>query len=253
MEYNSEINKRRFLKERIGKDGVHLFLGEVDEADFIKRWASKISANNFDFKGVKPGVNLELSFNTRDAALSFLQDYISFIVEMQKRKLVAELEGKKSIQIETLKSALKHLKNDAERELHREVSNTQFNMLVAKAANVVSPLENYDVNGERFPVNLGEKGLQEKLRVLKSMSLESYQPQIVELQVKISRLEQLSFHDINFRPFSYLAEPEAADSRESPKRGLIIMLSMILGFFSGVFFVLCKDMYETRLVHSKVK
>ncbi|MCQ4054425.1 Wzz/FepE/Etk N-terminal domain-containing protein [Aeromonas sp. SG16] len=250
LEYNSEVNKRAFLTKVIEMYGFGEFKSDIGKKDFIKAWTPMITAHPFDVKKGGGGMTLSYSFNAPENTFLFFNEYIDFIVEQQTKKLVGDLEANRNIQISTLKRSLRNLRYDTEIELQREINNTESNLLIAKAATVTFPLENFDVNGERFPISLGEKGLEEKLKILKNIKLEAYQPKIVELEVKINRLEKLSFTGIKFRPYSYTSNPEVSSDREKPKRALIIMMSIILGLMLGVLFVMAKNILASVIKRS---
>ncbi|WP_421215139.1 hypothetical protein [Aeromonas jandaei] len=84
-------------------------------------------------------------------------------------------------------------REDTIRALQYEIDKIELNIAIANAAKVGFPLENYDSRGEPFPINLGKKALQEKLKILKKLSPEKYNPNLIDLEVKIKRLEGLHF------------------------------------------------------------
>lgn len=244
-EFNAYENRRDFLK------GSEFFKSQVDIAQldergqrlWLREWANYISAEAVDKKGEKPGISVTSSADNPSQALIMLESYMQFIIAKQQQRLVSELKVQQSMQLDTLMMNLTLIKEDAERALKREIQSTGLTIAVAKAAGVERPLENYN-NSERFPITLGFKGLEEKLKVLKAIDLAMYQPKLAELQVKIDRLKQVKFDGITFRPFSYLDAPEEPLSRDKPKRPLIVVLATLLGGMLGIGIVLIRHAFR---------
>ncbi|MDM5112681.1 LPS O-antigen chain length determinant protein WzzB [Aeromonas salmonicida] len=244
-EFNAYENRRDFLK------GSELFKSQVDLAQldergqrlWVREWAKFIAAEAVDKKGEKPGIRLTSSADNPSQALTMLERYMQFIIAKQQQRLVSDLTEQQSMQLDTMMTNLKLTKEDAERALKREIESTVLTISVANAAGVERPLENYN-NGERFPITLGTKGLEAKLKVLKAIDLNVYEPKLVELQVKIDRLKQVKLDDISFRPFSYLDAPEEPLSRDKPKRAMIVVLATLLGGMLGVGIVLVRHAFR---------
>lgn len=244
-EFNTYENRRAFLKDSpFFKELVKAAkLDERGQRLWIREWSKYISADTVDKKGEKPGVILKFSTDSSDQALAMLEGYIQFIIAKQQQRLVSELKEQQSIQLDTLMMNLKLIKEDAEQALKREIEGTVLTIAVAKAAGVERPLENYNI-GERFPITLGTKGLEEQLKVLKAMDLTLYQPKLLDLQAQIDRLQQVKLDGISFRPFSYLDAPEAPLSRDKPKRPLIVVLATLFGGMLGVGIVLVRHAFR---------
>ncbi|MEV3818315.1 Wzz/FepE/Etk N-terminal domain-containing protein [Aeromonas salmonicida] len=244
-EFNAYENRREFLKSsELFKNYVATAqLDEKGQRRWIRDWAKFISAEVVDKKGERPGVTLTVSADTSGNALKMLESYIRFISTKQQQRLVSELADQQSIKLDVLMANLKLTTEDAERALKREISGTALTISIAKAAGVSQPLANYN-NGERFPITLGTKGLEEKMKVLKTIDLDTYQPKLVDLQTRIERLKRVKLDDISFRSFSYLDAPEEPLSRDKPKRPLIVLLATLLGGMLGVGIVLLRHAFR---------
>ena len=244
-EFNAYDNRREYLQ------GSELFKRHVVTAQpddkgqrrWLRDWAKFIVAEPVDKKGAIPGVTLAAGADASDHALSMLEGYIDFIIAKQKQRIVEDLTDQQSLKLDTLAMSLKLTREDAERALKNEIDNTVLMISVAKAAGVAQPLENYN-NGERFPITLGTQGLEEKLKVLKTIDLNIYQPKLIELQSQVDRLKQVNLDAISFRPFSYLDAPEEPQSRDKPKRPLIVVLTILLGGMLGVGIVLVRHAFR---------
>ncbi|CAM3943117.1 LPS O-antigen chain length determinant protein WzzB [Aeromonas bestiarum] len=244
-EFNTYENRRDFLM------GSEFFKKHVEEAQldergqrlWVREWAKFISAEAVDKKGERPGITLTSSADASNKALTMLESYIQFIIAKQQLRLVSDLTAQQSMQLDTMMTNLKLTKEDAERALKREIESTVLTISVANAAGVERPLENYN-NGERFPITLGTKGLEAKLKVLRTIDLSVYQPKLADLQAQIDRLKQVKLDGITFRPFSYLDAPEEPLNRDKPKRPLIVVLATLLGGMLGVGIVLVRHAFR---------
>jgi LPS O-antigen subunit length determinant protein (WzzB/FepE family) len=244
-EFNAYESRRDFLKnsDLFKNHTVTAQLDEKGQRKWVRDWATFMSAEAVDKNGVKPGVRLTVSADTSSGALKMLESYIRFVSTKQQQRLVSALADQQSIKLDVLMTKLRLTTEDAERDLKREISGTALTISIAKAAGVSLPLANYN-NGERFPITLGTKGLEEKLKVLKAIDLNTYQPKLADLQTQISRLKKVKFDDISFRPFSYLEAPEEPLSRDKPKRPLIVVLATLLGGMLGVGIVLVRHAFR---------
>ncbi|WP_042009712.1 LPS O-antigen chain length determinant protein WzzB [Aeromonas fluvialis] len=243
--FNAYENRRDYLRQST----VFQQMVQEQQLDakaqrrWIREWAKSISAEPVDKKGEKPGTELTFSADTAEHSLALLQGYIDYVIAIQRQELLTNLKEEQALQLADLQQRYKLLHEDAERAMKRDIANTALSNEVAKAAGVASPLENYN-NGDRFAITLGTKGLEEKLKVLKSMSLAEYQPKLIELEVQMSRLKSVSLDGLAFRPFSYLETPDEPLTRDKPKRPLIVVLATLLGGMLGVGIVLVRHAFR---------
>jgi len=244
-EFNSYENRRDFLKSSsFFKEHVQSAqLNSRAQRLWLRKWAELITAEDVDKKGVKTGILISSSADNSTQALTLLEAYIQFIIAKQQRELVSKLMEQQSTNIAVLRTSLKLTKEDAARALNNDIDNLALTISIAKAAGVERPLTNYN-NDDRFALTLGTKGLEEKLRVLKTLDLTAYQPKLTDLQVQIDRLKVVKLDNIGFRPFSYLDAPEDALSRDKPKRLLIVVLATLLGGMLGVAIVLVRHTFR---------
>lgn len=243
--FNSYENRRDFLK------GSSFFKEQIQAAQldqraqrlWLRKWAELITAEAVDKKGERPGIIITSSADASSQALTLLETYIQFIIAKQQRELVSNLTEQQSTKIAALSTSLKLTKEDAEQALKNDIDNLALTISIAKAAGVERPLTNYN-NGDRFSPTLGTKGLEEKLKVLKTLDLNAYEPKLTELQVKIDRLKVVKMDGISFKPFSYLDAPEEPLNRDKPKRPLIVVLATLLGGMLGVAIVLVRHAFR---------
>ncbi|MFM5361277.1 LPS O-antigen chain length determinant protein WzzB [Aeromonas veronii] len=244
-EFNSYDNRRDFLKgSSFFKEQVQAAqLNQRDQRLWLRKWSELISANAVDKKGGGGDIIITSSADNSSQALNLLEAYIQFIIEKQQHDLLNNLAEQQSTNIEALGTQVKLMREDAERAFKNEINNLVLTISIAKAAGVERPLTNYS-NGDRFSLTLGTKGLEEKLKVLRTLDLTAYQPRLIELQVQMDRLKAMKIEGVSFRPFSYLDAPEEPLSRDKPKRPLIVVLATLLGGMLGVAIVLVRHAFR---------
>lgn len=250
----------KFINEFNSYDNQHEYLEDTDlfknhaaaaqsDAEGLRRWlhdwTKRVSAEPIDKKGEKQGTILTASADTAAGALNILEGYINFITVKLQQKLKNNLLIEKSLALDANITDLKRTKENAKRTLKHEIEQVTIEMTVARAAGAEQPLENY-ATIDRFPISLGFKGLEEKLKVLKTLDLNIYEPRIADLQVQRDRIKEVSLDPINFRPFSYLATPEVPLDRDKPKRHLIVVLATLIGGMLGVGIALVRHAFRKQ-------
>ncbi|MFQ2785210.1 LPS O-antigen chain length determinant protein WzzB [Aeromonas caviae] len=245
QEFNAYENRRDYLK------GSPLFAEQIKESAldakaqrrWLRDWAQLVSAEPVDKKGEKPGIELTFSAPTAGTSLAMLKEYVDYIVKLQQQRLIARLAAQRDLQLGGMNTRYTVMQEEAKRALQQEVSEVALANRVAKAAGVSTPLERTS-SQERFSILLGSKGLEEKLALLKSLDLSVYQPGLQKLQAQMDRLKRISLEGISFRPFSYLDAPDEPQSRDKPKRPLVVVLATLLGGMLGVGIVLVRHAFR---------
>ena len=239
LEFKSYNNISHYLqttsqfKEHVAKND----LNERQQQLLLRTWSEWMVIASEDKKGEQPGIQLSFSFFNKEEALSMLTGYIHYIVRLQSQELHDILENNRQSQINALNLKVKLKTEDAQRKLAREIEGIEFSMSIARAAGVSKPLENFNY-GDRFPITLGQDALARKLSILKSLKIEEYAPEIMELNVQLTRLKGIDLGNLTLSPFTYLDTPSEPLSRDKPKRPLIVILATLLGGMLGVALVL---------------
>ncbi|MDD2841366.1 MAG: hypothetical protein PHD18_02975 [Tolumonas sp.] len=241
-EFNKVDNQEKFLNQ---SDYVKQLISEKELTDkskrkFIMSLTSDISAKTFDKKKEIPGVGLSFVSDSAQSSVDLLNEYIEYVIIIQRVRLISDLRKSRDVKLQNMAIQVKLLTEDAKRSLARDIENTTLTMNIAKAAGVGKPLENYN-NSDRFPITLGVNGLAEKLKILNNIKLTTYKPELEQLRVQMERLNAIDLNGVEFRPFSYIDSPDEPLERDSPKRALISVLSILLGLIAGSIFVLIRN------------
>lgn len=242
MEFNSYDNIRDYLKasplaEVVKKRG----LDGKEQVRWLRDWSKFVIAK--PKKGDELGVELNFAAPTSEMSLAMLSGYIGFIVNLQQKQWITQLIEQRDLKLHGMQTEYLNMQENTKHALQQEILELDIANTIAKTAGVTAPLESNGVQ-DRFPINLGSNGLEKKLSFLKSMDLEVYQPELQYQQLKIARLKRISLEGMAFRPFSYLAAPEASFDRDKPKRPLIVVLATLLGWGVGVGIVLIRHAFR---------
>ncbi|WP_429038548.1 LPS O-antigen chain length determinant protein WzzB [Aeromonas media] len=245
QEFNAFENRRDYLK------GSPLFAEQIKESAldakaqirWLRDWANLVTAKPVDKKGEEPGIAITFAAPAAETSLAMLEGYVGYIINLQQQKLIERLGAQRDLQLEDMNTRYTVMQEDAKRALQQEIFEITLAGSVAKAAGVSTPLERTG-SQERFSILLGSKALEEKLTLLKSLDLAIYQPGLQKLQAQIARLKRISLEGISFRPFSYLDAPDEPQSRDKPKRPLIVVLATLLGGMLGVGIVLVRHAFR---------
>ncbi|MFM5712354.1 MAG: Wzz/FepE/Etk N-terminal domain-containing protein [Aeromonas veronii] len=245
LEFNTYNNIREFLRsyKPFTTYVNEKSLDDTAQQRLLRTWSSSISATPYDTKNNKPGIILSASSSTSAQSFDLLNKYIKFILAKQKKDLIAVIEQNRSVNIKTLESMYRLKFEDAKIYLENEKENIENSIKVATAANVDKPLLNFNQN-DRFPITLGKDALSEKLKILESMDVEKYSPELMELKKSISRLKGIKIPELDFRSFTYLDDANQPLNKDAPKRTVIIGLSIIFGVMLGVLTSLFQTMFS---------
>ncbi|MFM7967746.1 LPS O-antigen chain length determinant protein WzzB [Aeromonas sp. A-5] len=245
QEFNAYENRRDYLK------ASPLFAAQIKESAldakaqrrWLRDWANLVTAKPVDKKGEEPGIAITFAAPAAEASLAMLEGYVGYIVNLQQQKLIERLGAQRDLQLEEMNTRYTVMQEEAKRALQQEIFEITLASSVAKAAGVSTPLERTS-SQERFSIVQGSKALEEKLALLKSLDLALYQPELQKLQAQIAHLKRISLEGISFRPFSYLDAPDEPQSRDKPKRPLVVVLATLLGGMLGVGIVLVRHMFR---------
>ncbi|MGY3912509.1 Wzz/FepE/Etk N-terminal domain-containing protein [Aeromonas piscicola] len=239
LDFNSNENIKNYLRntEQFREYVKTNNLGGIEQQKTLRKWSSWISATPGDV-----GAVLSVSSLTPDMATQLLDGYIEYVIQLQHKEIISVLKNNRNMNLANLRTSIRLRTDDAKRNLKNEIDNLSNSLEIAKAAAINKPLENYNQNG-RFPIALGVDGLSKTLVVLKSIAIEKYMPELIELKVSADRLKDVALKDITYRPFSYLDSDSKPFSRDEPKRALIAVLSTLFGGAIGIAIVFIRSYF----------
>ncbi|MEZ9566571.1 LPS O-antigen chain length determinant protein WzzB [Vibrio artabrorum] len=245
--FNSTNNKRDFFDsnsefQKLKNSSV---VGSDMTADDVRalygQWFSRISASKVDKKGSNTAYTLNFQTMTKESSFNWLTAYISEIEAKVHQDTFNNLRVMVDSKRNELMQQKKILEIQARHQLLNETERSQYAMRIAQAAGIDKPI--YTGNHkELFGIDLGSKGLQEKVKTLKSIeNLTVIEPRLQQINAKLDILNSLKIdRTVEFQPFRYLSDVEQPITRDKPKRALIVVLGTLLGGMLGVAIVLIR-------------
>ncbi|MFM5634558.1 LPS O-antigen chain length determinant protein WzzB [Aeromonas veronii] len=243
--FNSMNNKRTFLTEQgifaeeLSKAGV---TDRRSERALMSKLGEAIVAKPFD----KTGTDMILSFSAETAELAQqrLVKYIEFVQNTQVEDKNAELRSLWKNRIKALTSQYENIKSDTLQTRQDDIRRTQYSLRISQAAGVEKPLERMN-SKDIFNIELGSKGLAEKLKILEEIK----DPEVLneglgKVRLQLSGLKALQLTNAPFDSFKMIDSPEEPFTRDKPKRPLIVVLATLLGGVLGVAIVLVRHAFR---------
>lgn len=243
-DFNAMNTKRAFLtQEGIFEEETKLeeIEGSREKRALMNKLTEGIVAKPVD----KTGQDMALSFSasTAELAKSRLEKYIDFVQEKQRKKKNDELLSVWNNRIQTLQQQYDSARKDTLLMREDAIRRTQYSLRISQAAGAERPLENMD-SQDVFNIQLGSKGLAEKLRILEEIkNPEVINPELAKIRLQLGSLKALDLKDIEFTSFQMMASPEEPISRDKPKRPLVVVLATLLGAMLGVGIVLVRHAF----------
>ncbi len=243
--FNSMNSKREFLTqqgifaEEATKAGVNDRRGE---RALMSRLAESIAARPFD----KTSIDIQLSFSaeTSEMAQQRLINYIDFIQQKEVAAKNGELQSLWQNRMNTLAAQYDSIKADTLHRRQENIRKAEYSLRISQAAGVEKPLERAN-SGDIFNIDLGSKGLAEKVRILKELEdPEVLNDELGKIRLQLKTLKNLRLTTVPFDSFKFIDSPEEPYTRDKPKRPLIVVLAALLGGMLGVAIVLVRHAFR---------
>ncbi|WP_421216386.1 LPS O-antigen chain length determinant protein WzzB [Aeromonas enteropelogenes] len=243
--FNSMNNKRAFLieqgifAEELKREGVTDRRGE---RALMSKLGSAIVARPYD--KISTDITLSFSAETAELAQQRLVKYIKFIQKKQNLEKNAELKTLLQNRIKALTSQYENIKADTLQTRQDDIRRTQYSLRISQAAGVEKPLERIK-SDDVFNIDLGSKGLAEKLKILEEIkNPEVLNQELSKIRLQLSGLKSLKITNADFQSFKMIDSPEEPFSRDKPKRPLIMVLATLLGGLLGVGIALMRHAFR---------
>jgi LPS O-antigen subunit length determinant protein (WzzB/FepE family) len=243
--FNSMNNKRAFLTQEgvyaaeMEKSGVS---DRHSERVLMSKLAESISAKALD--KTSQDMTLNVSAETPELALQRLVKYINFVQQQQINNKNVELQSIWQNRIKSLTAQYDSATADTLLKRQEELQRVGYSLRISKAAGVEVPLERID-SQEVFNIQLGAKGLAEKLKILNEIKdPELLNPELGKIRLQLSSLKALKLKNADFQSFNMIDSPEEPFTRDKPKRPLIVVLATLLGGMLGVVIVLVRHAFR---------
>ncbi|WP_318372223.1 LPS O-antigen length regulator Wzz(fepE) [Enterobacter sp.] len=201
-----------------------------------------------------PYVAWTLSFSapTSKEAQTVLQGYIDFISARVVKDAMDNIRNTVDLntRFEREKLALDRVRLTTQRDI--KIQRLNYSLEVANAAGIKKPVYSNGqvVNDDPdFSIALGADGIQEKLKIEKSLSdISDLNAELRNREYHLAELEKVSVKDVSFSPFNYQLSPSYPVKKDGAGKSLIVLIAAVLGGMIACGGVLLRNAMMTRVL-----
>ncbi|WEM41552.1 Wzz/FepE/Etk N-terminal domain-containing protein [Photobacterium sp. DA100] len=243
-EFNSLDNKKEFLSNNeTFKKYVNEHNNSSSSTKELQTWSNKFSAAQE--RNEKNVYNLAFESFDSTTSTDLLNKYIEFTNKKVIQKTELNIDSLISQKRAELDYSIKLLQTQIQSKLETEKKRTQLALQVAEAAGINTPINTIaQQNDEIFSIHIGSKALSEKYKILSKLDLDDlniFEPRIKEYTAKITMLDNYSRDtDASFKTYRFMNEVSQPLYKDSPKRGLIVLIATLFGIVVSIFIALLK-------------
>lgn len=232
--FNSFDNKCEFLKS-------NGYIPKKDRKDelSLQRFLEK-SVNKINARQRKTESFFILSFAADSATESKkrLISYINFLQAKEETAMNSLFTSVITVQTQAVTLNYRIRAADTLKRLQEEIERTELAVRISKSAGVEAPVQNLN-NQTFFPIDLGAKALNEKLKILKEIKKpEIIAPALADLRLSLDSLQAVPQENVRFTSYHYLQSPTEPLNRDKPQRSLLVVLATLAGLMLAVMAVL---------------
>lgn len=250
---------------------------EIENVDEKKQRSILADMINKDLVITKPdpkkeddmiGYKMSFSATTAQEARNTLEQFIQFIdnktyqaekqnftigfqekikdLEYEKAMLERDLSIAKTVQLENLDKAYNIAEKAGIKEYSKTLGNNDINQALA-ISDAKIPLSDSKLSDGSYLFMLGEKYLKAQIDVVNKDKV-IFPPRYYQIQEQLKELVPLfnKLETAQTSTFRYLSSPDYPVSKDQPKRALILLLGLVLGFLLSSSFVLAKHIIVNK-------
>lgn len=193
---------------------------------------------------------LKLSAQTPDAAQNLLQGYINYVKKSANDYILFKLQRSLALKLEKEERlfALESQRVQSSRDVR--IKKIEYALSIAEAAGLKKPVYSSGasiLDDPDYSITLGGDALKQKLRIEKSITDPlTTSADLRNRAINIDLLRKINIDNIQFTPFKYLQKPEVPTKKDEPKRLLILVIFILIGFIVAIVTALLRDMFVKR-------
>jgi len=199
-----------------------------------------------------PFTSWTLSFTapTADDAQEVLTGYIDYVATKVVKETTDNLRNTLALKtrFEQEKLNLDRVRLTNQRDI--KIQRLNYSLEVANAAGIKKPVYSNGqvVNDDPdFSITLGADGIQEKLRIEKSLKdIADLNADLRNREYYVEQLQKLNVKDIAFSPYKYQLSPSMPIKQDGQGKALIIIFAALLGIIIGSGVVLLRNAMLAR-------
>lgn len=238
-------------------------MGQVKDANIdpleLQRAVVRLSDNMKAADSVKgkndpelPYIAWNLSFTAPTAkdAQAVLQGYINYVAALVTKETLDTIRNTVALKthFEKEKLMLDRVRLTNQRDI--KIQRLNYSLEVANAAGIKRPVYSNGqvVNDDPdFSIALGADGIQEKLKIEKSLrDISDLNAELRNREFHLAELEKVSVKNVDFEPFKYQLAPSYPVKKDGPGKALIVVLAAMIGGIVACGFVLLRNAMVTR-------
>lgn len=262
--FNDYENKTNKLGTLLNSNNlITSFISTYNDMKTKKDFIDQVEIKRFYYKGIDDLTKNELknkiytkesnknpleytlyySYKNDADSQKLLNKYMDFVSKKTSINVIYNIENILNETKLKLNIKLGILNEKAFNTIKNIIKETQYSLDIAKAANISSPLIGYE--NDLFSINLGFKGLAEKLKILKSMKdYDIFYPEISLIKNRIHTLDLISFNKVeDFHNVNILEAASYPIYKDSPKEKLLVVMSLFIGLMFGAGVIIIRSFF----------
>jgi len=203
-----------------------------------------------------PKTEVSLKFQFKDAALAadYANQLVQLAVNQYRVNIAKTFASEKDQEVKKLKDQQESLISTHERRLNMEITKLKEAYRIAEKLNLIEPRESKD---QTVKTEARSSVITEEMRYLYSQGTRALSAEIetvsdrknnlsmvdglMIIEQRFALLNSVSFDVSKVMPVTIDLAAEAPEQRIKPKRTLIVILSVVIGGFLGMIFVLIRN------------
>ena len=248
--------RKKFLQE----EGVmkSLFENEITQQEALER-LDKMMQLEVPKKGPKNEASFKLQYSNAELAAKYANQLVELAIEQYRMKISLAFNSQKDQKIKKLNAKKSSLIATHEARLHHEITKLKDAYLIAQKLNIIEPRESKDqtVNTKssssviteelRYLYSQGTIALNTEIEILEKIKRNlKIVRGLIDIDQTLSLLNASSFDASKVKPINIDLAADTPEHRIKPKRTLIVILSVVIGGFLGIIFVLIRNAVRNR-------
>ncbi|WP_367680287.1 LPS O-antigen length regulator Wzz(fepE) [Candidatus Fukatsuia anoeciicola] len=245
---NSDYFKSKIKKNPINKIEQRILIENIVNNNILSR--SFLDKKDKDNKHYNFYI-ISYSAETPQDACNLLQGYINYINSVVNQNI--EIKIKRAVDIAKLNTD-KQYKFDllkAKNNLNVNIEKLKIAISIADVAGVKKPINGSNVfnDDDTFPITIGSYALNKKLEALQAISdITTINADLLNYKLHLNQLNILTIPKLVVMPFQYLQQASGSIKKNSSKSTFIILLSILMGLFCSVGYVLSQHIITKRKI-----
>ena len=259
-EFLSILKSNQLIKKFLLEEGVmkSLFEGETTQQKAIAKF-DKMKQLVVPKIGPENGASLKVQSNDAELAAKFANQLVDLAIGLYRTNLLIAFDSVKDQRIKQLNDKKNSLIATYKDRLNQQITKLKEAYLVAQKLEIFEPRESKDqtlktssrssvITEElRYLYSQGTRALSEEIDIVeKRKKNPSMVGGLIDIEQLLSFLNTTSFDASKVTPVNIDLAAETPEHRIKPKRTLIVILSVVIGGFLGIIFVLIRNAVRNR-------